>query len=31
MEGVIAGARSAGLPDSYLAFLGLFAAGNRTR
>jgi gamma-glutamylcyclotransferase (GGCT)/AIG2-like uncharacterized protein YtfP len=31
MESVIAAARSAGLPDSYLAFLGLFAAGNRTR
>ena len=31
MEGVIAAARSAGLPDSYLAFLGRFAAGSRTR
>jgi gamma-glutamylcyclotransferase (GGCT)/AIG2-like uncharacterized protein YtfP len=31
MEGVIAAAQAAGLPDSYLAFLGLFAAGNRTR
>ena len=31
MEGVIAAARAAGLPDAYLAFLGLFAAGNRMR
>jgi gamma-glutamylcyclotransferase (GGCT)/AIG2-like uncharacterized protein YtfP len=31
MEGVIAAARTAGLPDSYLAFLGTFAAGSRTR
>lgn len=31
VEGVIAAARTAGLPDSYLAFLGRFAAGNRTR
>jgi gamma-glutamylcyclotransferase (GGCT)/AIG2-like uncharacterized protein YtfP len=31
MEGVIEAARAAGLPDSYLAFLHTFAAGNRTR
>lgn len=31
MEGVIEAARTAGLPDSYLAFLHTFAAGNRTR
>jgi gamma-glutamylcyclotransferase (GGCT)/AIG2-like uncharacterized protein YtfP len=31
MEGVMAAAQAAGLPDFYLAFLGLFAAGNRTR
>src|SRR4051794_34005940 len=30
MEGVLAAARAAGLPDSYLAFLATFAAGNRT-
>jgi gamma-glutamylcyclotransferase (GGCT)/AIG2-like uncharacterized protein YtfP len=31
MEDVLAAARTAGLPDSYLAFLATFAAGNRTR
>jgi gamma-glutamylcyclotransferase (GGCT)/AIG2-like uncharacterized protein YtfP len=31
MEGVIAAAQAAGLPATYLAFLGHFAAGNRTR
>jgi gamma-glutamylcyclotransferase (GGCT)/AIG2-like uncharacterized protein YtfP len=31
MEGVIAAARTAGLPEAYLAFLCTFAAGNRTR
>ena len=31
MEGVIAAARTAGLPAAYLAFLTTFTAGNRTR
>jgi gamma-glutamylcyclotransferase (GGCT)/AIG2-like uncharacterized protein YtfP len=31
MEGVMAAAQTAGLPATYLAFLALFAAGNRTR
>jgi gamma-glutamylcyclotransferase (GGCT)/AIG2-like uncharacterized protein YtfP len=31
MEDVLAAARTAGLPDSYLAFLATFAAGNPTR
>ena len=31
IEGVIEAARTAGLPEPYLAFLGPFAAGNATR
>jgi gamma-glutamylcyclotransferase (GGCT)/AIG2-like uncharacterized protein YtfP len=31
MEALVAAARTAGLPDPYLAFLATFAAGNRTR
>jgi gamma-glutamylcyclotransferase (GGCT)/AIG2-like uncharacterized protein YtfP len=31
MDGVIAAARTAGLPAAYIAFLETFAAGNRTR
>ena len=31
MEGVVAAAAHAGLPANYIAFLSLFAAGNRAR